>query len=406
MKEEKPKKRFYSKPAFWWTAYFGVAIPLAIFNPELSFSGYTGGESKPKLEERIELPKVELPELPKTPEKTEGYVDILVDLNQKLGDERETLTATDLPNLLKSSKIGPTQVNQYLRFTRQQNGQNISFMEDPKTRTVIQGQNERDENGYFLFFRDGDPIFDYELEFQEGFETEVDKDGNLTDLIGSHLNILGDRYLIAKAKTDGDGVDLTLVSGRIFKHDFYKKININGKRYDVEVTLIAFGGIAEYRVNRELLGELSPGQSVALKNGAIFTHLGTEVPEELAPSLAEYTINSNVMRWKDSKVLGYDQEFDEVNRPEHNNEVIEEGKVKIRASWIEPKNKSDKRKLEITNIVYCIASDGVIGDVHLGKGENLREALDEPEGLASTKLNIRYQGQHKNGKHIVRVSGR
>lgn len=196
----------------WTAAYFVAAGALLVANPNcaMELEGRLPGEKKYKLEERIapdfSLEKVkskdkEFGVLP--PTGCKEYVDILVDLNQKICDERETLTEQDLPHLLASSKIGDTKINQYLRL-----GNREYTSEDAKSQTVT---NNGKDNLFFI--KEDNTILRYELEFERGFVSAVDSEGNLTDLVGQQINILGHKYTIATAaKRSPFDIELTFVS--------------------------------------------------------------------------------------------------------------------------------------------------------------------------------------------------
>jgi len=367
--------------------------------------GKTSGESKPRPEQGVELPKIKPPKIEQV-EKQEGYVDILVDLNQKVGDVRETLTATDLPDLLKGSALGftsikgiehidqdSTNINQYLRFTnRFGGGQNITRDEDPRTRTVIQGP-----NGNALYFADGDPIFDYELEFEGGRKFHVSEGGHLHGLFQKRLNILGEIFRVTHAwkNSVSNGLELTLVTGEnIIQGDLVAKHVIEGKDYVVDiVSMNSTDGRVEYRVNEEETRLLNPGESYTLKDGTRFTHLDCMPPQAPNAHTAQFRFNSIEMRLIDDNIE--DNEFGECPRPA--NELFANPQVRIRGRVL------PDDKIEIQGIDYRVLSDGRAREIQLREGQNLREAMANPESLASTSLNISYQGQHKSGKHIVRV---
>ncbi|MBW2979020.1 hypothetical protein KY304_02820, partial [Candidatus Woesearchaeota archaeon] len=84
-----------------------------------------------------------------------GSTSDLLEINEAIGDVRETLTEVDLL-MLKGGQIvtdeGSTEYNQYLRFDDQVG--NVTFAKD-----------ERDRVGHYLFWNADDLIFQWELEF-------------------------------------------------------------------------------------------------------------------------------------------------------------------------------------------------------------------------------------------------
>ncbi|HLF54634.1 MAG TPA: hypothetical protein VI612_02855 [Candidatus Nanoarchaeia archaeon] len=323
------------------------------------------------------------------------HLDIVVNENQKLGDERETLTDYadyDFPSLLKGSKFGNTDVNQWLHFTDQaaNAGQVIASNEDSKTRTVTYGQ-----NGHSLFFKKGDPIFNLEVEMEGGFMSNVDSNGNLTDIIGQNLNVLGDQYRILKAKTDNVGLDLTMVTGAFKTQDSSNTVKhtIAGKDYTVVVQSASQStNQAEYKVNGEATGTLNPGDMFTLSDGTIITH--ASVKANGTATDVEYALPARVLNWIDGAMT--DNQFDTSKSPKHDGKTIEDALVRIRGQWV-------NGKLEIQKVDYRLNADGKSGDVNVGRGETLRELLDEPEGLASLKFDLSYAGQREDCRHVVRV---
>lgn len=366
-------------------------------------SGHTSGESEPKPERVVELPKIEAQKI-EEPKKQEGYLDILVDLNQKLGNERETLTKVDLPDLLKSSKVGPTTVSQYIRFARQGvSNQGITDDEDPKTRTVIETS-----NGPAFYVAENDPIFEYELEFERGFVSRTDSNGSLVDLVGSQLDILGQTYRVVRANYNQiNDLELVLASGKVREYipiprakDIFIK---DGKDYWIELIDFDAKEGATFRINEEITTELGPGEFYVLKDGTLFMNLGIPSMRELYKGVepegiviikSEYMFPSSVIKISDSNIQ--DDKFKEqvtVNETQ----IGGEGFTKIK--WQVLPN----RNIEIQSIEYRCLCDSREDHVLLKKGEYLRNQLDTTETLLSTKFNISYQGQHKNGKHIVRI---
>ena len=112
--------------------------------------------------------------------------------NELLGDVVETVTANDW-RFLEDGMIGQTKYNQYLSLP-DHNFNNL----DPKTGSIIFAENERDVVGNFLVFNDGDVMFEFEIEFEEGLESRV-SGGELVDLKGKTIALFGSAYTISEA---------------------------------------------------------------------------------------------------------------------------------------------------------------------------------------------------------------
>jgi S-layer protein (TIGR01564 family) len=162
-----------------------------------------------------------------------------LELNETLGNVRETMTESDLMALkggVISTDQGTTDYNQYLRF---KDGSAI------QTGRVIYGENDDNEVGDFLYFKESDILFEYEIEFEEGIESDIQSGTyDLTDIEDEVVNILGTQYSIVEtdAKTATDVIKLDFISGEV--HDTMeegqiKTFTISGKDYEVEVIVIS-----------------------------------------------------------------------------------------------------------------------------------------------------------------------
>src|SRR3989344_7514738 len=131
-----------------------------------------------------------------------GSTSDLLEINEVLGDVRETLTEVDL-DMLKGGQVvtdqGSTEFNQYLRFpTASSTSGTVRFDKD-----------ERDRVGHYLFYNDSATIFQWELEFEEGLESEVEGD-DLVDLEDEDLTILGQPFVIVDTDITNSTVDLKI----------------------------------------------------------------------------------------------------------------------------------------------------------------------------------------------------
>lgn len=177
------------------------------------------------------------------------------------------ISAVDL-DMLKGGQIatddGSTEYNQYLKL----GSGRIIFAED-----------ERDKAGYYLYFEAGLPIFEWELEFEEGLESEISGFGNtkdLADLEDEDINVLGQPFIIADTDLNDDNqLTIELMSGAtggILGENDKEIYAINGKEYEVEVIAIsetAAGGegSVKFRINGEITDELEDGETDVLADG-------------------------------------------------------------------------------------------------------------------------------------------
>jgi len=330
----------------------------------------------------------------------EDQATFLLDENQKMGDHRETLIDFGLSNLLRGSSIvnaiDASQINQYLRFGTT----NAPFMNfgglpnDPRNATVFFGENELDVIDYHLFFKDGNKIFEYELEFENGLESRIDPvTGRLTDLRGHDINILGDIYRIVEAQRVDQQLDMRFMRGSHIKNqtmaDGQQNHTIGNKEYAVTVVLNPAEGLVRYNVNGEDTPLMNPGEIYVLADGMRFGQMaGTPTRG------TTFAFNADALRWADENT---NDNLESSIPPERSGEVIEDAKVKIVGSNLPNGN------YELSQIKFSLFADGKLGDIYIGKNQNLRGQLDEPEGIPGDMLDIVYAGKGTNGKHIVRV---
>jgi len=121
-----------------------------------------------------------------------------LNVDENLGDVVETVTA-DVWAFLKDGVIGNTQYNQYLRFNTQPN--NGFLNTDVRSGSVIYAENELDQMGHFLFFNDGDVMFELEIGLVNGFDSQI-VNGHLVDLEGKTIPLFKDTYTIISATID------------------------------------------------------------------------------------------------------------------------------------------------------------------------------------------------------------
>lgn len=322
-------------------------------------------------------------------------VDFSLNQNQQMGDERETLTKYDLSDMLKSSLVatvpGATQMNQYLRFGNPSNGMTFN----PNTGAVIYGQNEFGQTGNFLFFKDGDGIFEHELEFENGLESVVDANGNLTTLVGQTLPILGKDYRVLTARRTVNALDLGLMAGAFksqqagFGPQTYV---LNDKEYEVFVRSIDANNNTEYQINGEITPVMQPGQLYKLADGTMFGHVKSTGASP-ATMVADFALDADGL-W-----LSDDDTTDGKSLPfiTRNNEIITTAQVKMLGAPLLNGN------FELSDIRYRLQGDFKVGDGYIGPGQKLSQQLAQPAGILGKGFDIEYEGMLPNSKHLVRV---
>ena len=343
----------------------------------------------------------------------------LLEIEERLGNVKETVTEFDLNALrggLISTDEGTTDYNQYLRF--KDTGTN-SFATGGR---VLFKEDEDDEVGDFLFFQDGNVMFEYVLEFEEGIESTIEAGTcDMLDLEDEILTILGEEFSVVDTSVgtgagitsggstscNGNKVTLQLIGGAILdtlEEGETKTYTYNGKDYQVNVLIVADNaaggdGTVKFRINGFVTDELADGETDILSDGTeigIREILPNEAEEISGGDLVEFYLGANQVEWTDSNYT--DNLFDS-SGVEVNQENIEDAQVNILGSIIAG---TSNTQFELQTIKYRLQSDSPKGDVYIKPGQGLREYLDEPEGMLTPNWDIRYEGLEDTGVSIIK----
>src|SRR5574341_194938 len=358
-----------------------------------------------------------------------GSTSDLLEIGEMIGDVRETLTEVDL-DMLKGGQVvtdqGSTEFNQYLRFPLP------GEVSNNQSSAVIFAQDERDRVGHYLFINDGDTIFQWELEFEEGLESEVEID-DLVDLEDEDITVLGQPFVIvdtdlrvlsgvlANLGTAGNSLlgsnvtpDLTFeliggaVSAVLGENDKETYV-VDGKEYEVEVLVIsetaaAGEGAVKFRINGEITDELEDGETDVLADG---TQIGIRdilaTGKDIQKSIVQFYLGAYKVEFNDKNTTdGVAQQAG----TEVNEETIEDSNVQIRGQFTTDGQTAGSltgSNFEVQNIKYNLTSDAVLGDMYIPPGTGVREQLDEPEGMLTPSWDIRYEGLMDTGVTLVRI---
>ncbi|RMD58217.1 hypothetical protein D6825_01520 [Candidatus Woesearchaeota archaeon] len=349
-----------------------------------------------------------------------GSTSDLLEIGEPLGDVRETLTEVDL-DMLKGGQVvtdqGSTEFNQYLRFLNNPSAGSVQFAED-----------ERDRVGHYLFWDDGQLVFQWELEFEEGLESEV-KGNDLKDLEDEDLTILGQPFVIVdtdlsigtsgNTTQDAATPDLTVeliggaVSAVLGENDKETYV-VDGKEYEVEVLVIsetsAGGeGSVKFRINGEITDELEDGETDVLADG---TQIGIRdilaTGKDIQKSIVQFYLGAYKVEFRDTNTS--DAAFVAAGA-QVNEETIEDSFVQIKGQFqgsvvrTPAGTGSDLTgsEFEVQNIQYNLTADAVLGDMYVAPGTGVRAQLDEPEGMLTPNWDIRYEGLMDTGVTNVRL---
>jgi len=311
--------------------------------------------------------------------------DILGFNDEYLGSVRSTLLSTDL-NALKagvlSTSQGRTPVKQYLKFADDAGGK-LLFGEDNSGTTDVLGD--------FLYFKEGETMFEYQMEFTEGAESKFgtgdSNDDHLVNLEGKAINILGAPYTIVSAIKDGKSLALGMLGGQVadtLKDGETKTYTIDGQDYEVTAVFISDTDTAKLSVNGMLTAELIEGDTEILGDGEITIGV-QEVLSNQREGIVEFYLGA-------SKLEMTDADFTDATFSTDCDVVVGDQDVTDCAVEITATNTTTKMK--INHIYYKLAAEN---DYYVPAGKGLKSKLDTPEGMLGANWDILYTGLMKTG---------
>jgi hypothetical protein len=329
----------------------------------------------------------------------------VLELNEYIGNVTETLDSADaeaLKSFTVSNDKGTTDVNQYLRF----NWGAATSTADMSVAKVIYSKDDDDSVGDFLWFKDGEEAFKYEMEFIEGFESDIATDRSLDDLEDETLHILGEDFAVLSATLSTAGkLTLNLMGGAI--HDTIeegetKTYTLKGKEYEVTALIISdWAGASgnakvKLKINGEVTKEMQEGSTEILNDGTtigIREVLPNEAGETAGGDILEFYLGAFKIKFEDTQTGATTTD----GAVEVNEETIEDGEVNLAFT-----NTTDS--VRINKITYWLFTDGTSGnEAYLASGQGFREKLDEPEGMLADAWDMKYQGLSDPGVSMITV---
>lgn len=328
----------------------------------------------------------------------------VLQINDSVAQFQAGLSSNDLDNLLASSthytqrEINETTtvalstpVHQHLFFERDGPNGFVSNL------SIFQGENEQDEESEFLHAKDGEILFEYELFFEDGLESDVENDV-LEMLVGTQFQMLGQTAYIKAAELSGNQLALALVSAPIVDSlaltDSPSYV-INGTGYDITLVEIiedilvagnssAISYIAVLEVNGEEITLIKHG-TYGLPDGSTLQVLDIDPSK---PEPVTFALDSHEIRFADT----YDnQNFD--GQVSVDGEQIEDALVKLSGNLV-------GSVFELGSINYRLTADTPLGDLYIKRQTGLRENLDEPQGMLTNNWNIEFTGDSQIIFHL------
>ncbi len=335
----------------------------------------------------------------------------LLEINETLGDVRETITEVELDGLRGgtiTTDEGATEWNQYLRFNIATDSDGNSIRSPLVDFTENDDINE--EVGDFLIIWEGtnitaDAFFEYELEFEEGLESTV-ASSSLTDLEDEEIIILGQVYNVVDTRVDttNDEIEVEMLGGAVFdtlEEGEVKSYTLDGKDYKVEVVIIEDTNpeTVTLNVNGEVTDQLLDGETEVLEDGTLIgisDIVSNEAGEAGSGDIVEFYIGASKLVLQD---LEYDDSVFEQG-VKIDNEQMEDAWVQIRAQELE-----SGTVVEIQHLKYRLIADSLPGtnNLYVPPGHGVREYLDEPEGMLGQNWDVYYAGLDDTGVSVIKL---
>jgi hypothetical protein len=302
-----------------------------------------------------------------------------------LGDVRTTLLETDLKALksgVLSTSRGRTPVKQYLKFEDAAGGKLVFEEDNTGTADVLAD---------FLKFTQDETIFEYQMDFPEGAESDLDDSDYLEDLEGKAINILGAPYTIVQASKDGKSLSLDMLGGQVadtLKDGETKTYDIGGKPYEVTAVFIADDNTAKLSVNNMLTDKLASGETDVLGDGEITVGV-QDVLTNQREGIVEFYLGAEKLEMTDSDFT--DSDYDTSCAVTIGEEDINDCNVDITAS-------NTTTRVTLNHIYYKLIADD---DYYVAAGKGLKAKLQQPEGMLGANWDIMYTGLMKTGTTAI-----
>lgn len=317
-------------------------------------------------------------------------------VNENIGDEYPVLTKYHWEGLSDGTVYtneGKAAYSQFLLF-RDRNAT------DPiESCTVRFTQNDDGETGEFLQCETGDDIFEYRLVFKEPLESAVEEQNigtvisgkELLDLPEKELFLLGQKFVITRARLNGNRISLRLIGSpiqKILSEGENETIVVNDTAYNVNI--LAITDTAPHAVlvavNGKPLAPAKEGESIEIGGNPIAAVLS------ILPNEAGDTDDA-----QDRVVLSFGSRHLTLEDADYTDDKFNEGRLAVNGKHI-PHSKIRMRGTLANNvfsletITYRLIAAGKKRDVFIPSGGSLASHHRTPFGLLSAAWNMRYEG--------------
>ena len=259
-------------------------------------------------------------------------------------------------------------------------------------------EDDNDITADFLYFRSGDEIAKYKLEFTTSFESDVDDSAGkqtstgtyLTDYEDVDITMLGKTYTIVQARRNsvvGDGIKLILIGGAIrdtLLEGEIKTYTIEGKDFETTLDFVS-STQTKFTINGEATRLLGDGDTDKLSDG---TEVGISeiLYQDYAGGIHSTTfyLGAQKMELKDTQIADGSGAAVSSNNLKVGDNSIDDAHIVIEGS-------DDNSTFKIDTITINMTADD---DFYVPVGGKLSEleALDEPEVLFTNQWDVEYRG--------------
>ncbi|GEM_PF-981180 len=294
-----------------------------------------------------------------------------VELEEEFGDVFPVLTSLQLGLLAGSSvstDVGSTDTTQSFRF-----GNALTALQSPKVSYVNSDDGVVDS---FLLITSGTTettsFFEYELTFDDGFDSGISSTDTLEDFEDVEINLLGDTYTIVDTEINKGTslVSIKLAASAIT--DYLQEGNVavytvGANKYEVKVTTISDNPKSvRLDVNGADIGALEEKD---------FYHLADDTILGIRKILSSSGASPDVVSlFVGAQVLEFEDHFDDSD--------FEQGfsldQEKVTSGFVSLKGSVSGSSFTMTSLKYRGASSL---DLYIGNGERLSTKLDDPSVL-------------------------
>jgi hypothetical protein len=320
-----------------------------------------------------------------------------LEIGETLGNVIASFDSTHLSmladNTLKTTK-GDEKYKQYLRFK----DANLAI----SSGSVVYEEDEDDRLGDFLKISDGtavtDAIFEYELDFDEGAESDIDKDSNtLRGFNNAKLNFMNKEYVIVSTNinTDSNKISLNLLGSAtvttMYEGD-EKNFTINDKTFIVKMNSINPSPRAiSIQIDGQTTNQVKQGETITV-NGIVMGVTKIVIDSSNKTDMADIFIGTDHILLRDADYTdnSYYQGVEIAGKS------IPKAYVKIKGEEL-----SSATEFKLDSISYRLLPYSNKGsDIYLSTNEKLSSYLKEANALLGS-WDIEYRGLESTQTQIL-----